>query len=107
MTLSAFKQYLYVHKEMTSYLQGLVNDAFPITSSVIILCMYVIIERDRKGKGLTRDELFACRMISVSTNYRIIEKCIENKLITEEDGLYNFPHTVPPHLLMEEEMVYP
>ena len=106
MDLSAFKQYLYVHKEMTSYLQTIVDDTLPITSSIVILCMYIIIERDRKGKALTRDELFGCVLISISTNYRIIEKCIEKGLITEEDGLYDFPHTLPPHLLLMKEKVY-
>lgn len=105
MTLSSFKQYLYVHKEMVSYLEGLVQETATITSSIIILCMYVIIETERKGKGLIKEELFGCTLISVSTYYRIVEKCIANGLLKEDDGVYYFPHTVPAHVLMLEEKV--
>lgn len=93
-----FKEYLYLHKEMTQFLRSVVEQERDINTNIIILCIYVIARQMQKGGPLSREEIFECSVVPNSTLYRIIGKCVEIGVLSRIPDGYSFPYEVPPHL---------
>lgn len=99
-----FKEYLYLHKEILSFLRSIVEKENMITTNIVIFSIYVISKQMQFNRDLTRKELMGCSFFPHSSYYRTVSRCKELGLIKEFKTNYRFMHQVPPHLKLSTEV---
>lgn len=96
-----FREYLYLHKEISIFLNSIIDTKYKITNNVVFLSIHVINQQLQLNRSLTKEEVMSNKLIPITSYYRTLDRCIEMNLISVDKQWYKFTHEIPPHLKTE------
>lgn len=96
-----FRQYLYLHTEMLSFLNGINDSGENVTNSDVLFLIHIINLQLKYNKPLTKSDIMNSKVIPHSTKYRTLKRLLLMGFIFKTGETYKFPHEIPPHLKMD------